>query len=326
MIQFYRAWGCEITVFPHDIEKQDSLLAMGVTQVLNSYDEMAVLEQVNSFDFILVTVNKLLDWANYLACLKPKGRLHFVGLPLESIEIGVLPLVSKQRCISGFQSGSPAAIENMLSFVVEHHIQPSIERFHHSQIKDAIKRSREGSVRYRVVVNFTDYQTLLKNGCGVLKANLITREGYEQLKKELNQLWREERPDVTKKVTWAASLGDRSENADYQYNKKRLREIDRRVRYLTKRIESIKVVDYSPEQEGQVFFGAWVIIENETGAQKRFRIVGGDEIFFGIKTYISIDSPMARALLKKTVDDDVIVQTPEGVAEWFIVSIIYGSE
>lgn len=96
----------------------------------------------------------------------------------------------------------------------------------------------------------------------------------------------------------AASLGDRSENADYQYNKKRLREIDRRVRYLTKCMENLKIVDYSPQQEGKVFFGAWVEIENDDGVTHRFRIVGYDEIF-GSKDYISIDSPMARALLKK---------------------------
>lgn len=86
-----------------------------------------------------------------------------------------------------------------------------------------------------------------------MKTPLITREGYEKLKKEMDYLWREERPEVTKKVTWAASLGDRSENADYQYNKKRLREIDRRVRYLTKCLENLKIVDYSPQQEGKVF-------------------------------------------------------------------------
>lgn len=99
-------------------------------------------------------------------------------------------------------------------------------------------------------------------------------------------------------MTWAASLGDRSENADYQYNKKRLREIDRRVRYLTKCMENLKIVDYSPQQEGKVFFGAWVEIENDDGDTLKFRIVGYDEIF-GRKDYISIDSPMARALLKK---------------------------
>jgi transcription elongation factor GreB len=142
-----------------------------------------------------------------------------------------------------------------------------------------------------------------------MKTPLITREGYEKLKKEMDYLWREERPEVTKKVTWAASLGDRSENADYQYNKKRLREIDRRVRYLTKCLENLKIVDYSPQQEGKVFFGAWVEIENDDGDTLRFRIVGYDEIF-GRKDYISIDSPMARALLKKEVGDLAVVQTP----------------
>ncbi len=156
-----------------------------------------------------------------------------------------------------------------------------------------------------------------------MKAKLITREGYLRLKTELDELWRIERPEVTKKVTWAASLGDRSENADYQYNKKRLREIDRRVRYLTKRIEEVQIVDYSEEQEGKVFFGAWVSIENESGETKRFRIVGGDEIFFGIKDYISIDSPMAKALLRKEIDDDVFVQTPDGLAQWFITEVEY---
>nr|VUD30143.1 transcription elongation factor GreB [Raoultella sp. NCTC 9187] len=101
-----------------------------------------------------------------------------------------------------------------------------------------------------------------------MKTPLITREGYEKLKKEMDYLWREERPEVTKKVTWAASLGDRSENADYQYNKKRLREIDRRVRYLSKCLEHLKIVDYSPQQEGKVFFGAWVEIEKRQRRQQ----------------------------------------------------------
>ena len=89
------------------------------------------------------------------------------------------------------------------------------------------------------------------------------RAGYEALKQELDHLWREERPETTRKVSWAASLGDRSENADYQYNKKRLREIDRRVRYLRKLFEEIQIVDYSPQQDGRVFFGAWVDVESE---------------------------------------------------------------
>ncbi|MFH0259663.1 transcription elongation factor GreB [Vibrio mediterranei] len=156
-----------------------------------------------------------------------------------------------------------------------------------------------------------------------MKTNLITREGFDKLKKELDFLWREERPEVTKKVTWAASLGDRSENADYQYNKKRLREIDRRVRYLRKRLEQVTVVDYSPQQEGKVFFGAWVEIENEDGDVMSFRVVGPDEIYGGAKDYISIDSPMARAILKKQVDDDFAVKTPDGLKEWFVNKISY---
>ena len=151
---------------------------------------------------------------------------------------------------------------------------------------------------------------------------LITREGYQALEKELDYLWRTERPEVTQKVSWAASLGDRSENADYQYNKKRLREIDRRVRYLRKSLDRLKVVDYHPQQNGKVFFGAWVEVESEQGEVKRFRIVGYDEIF-DRKDYISIDSPMARALLKKSVDDEALVTTEVGSTLWYINSIDY---
>ena len=155
-----------------------------------------------------------------------------------------------------------------------------------------------------------------------MKTNLITRAGFEQLQQELDHLWREKRPEVTKKVAWAASLGDRSENADYQYNKKLLREIDRRVRFLRKRLEQLRIVDYSKEQDGKVFFGAWVEIENEAGEIKQFRIVGVDEIF-DRKDYISIDAPMARALLKKEEDDEFVVNTPEGEKVWFVNKISY---
>lgn len=155
-----------------------------------------------------------------------------------------------------------------------------------------------------------------------MKTLLITREGYDQLQAELDHLWRIERPETTKKVTWAASLGDRSENADYQYNKKRLREIDYRVRYLRKQLEALKIVEYSPQQEGKVFFGAWVEVENDDGDTKKFRIVGYEEIF-ARKDYISVDSPMARALLGKKVDDEVTVKTPSGEVNWFIISIKY---
>lgn len=155
-----------------------------------------------------------------------------------------------------------------------------------------------------------------------MKTPLITREGFDALKQEMDQLWRIERPEVTRKVNWAAALGDRSENADYQYNKKRLREIDRRVRYLQKQIENLRVVDYSPQQEGKVYFGAWVDVENDEGQQLKFRIVGADEIY-GRQDYISIDSPMARALLGKSPDDEAIVQTPAGPVTWYIINIRY---
>jgi len=155
-----------------------------------------------------------------------------------------------------------------------------------------------------------------------VKTNLITREGYTQLQHEHDHLWNVKRPEVTKIVSWAASLGDRSENADYQYNKRLLRQIDRRVRYLRKRMPDLKIIDYSPQQAGKVFFGAWVEIENEQGETLTFRIVGPDEIY-DRKDYISIDSPMARALLKKQVDDEFEVTTPEGKKEWYVNKITY---
>jgi transcription elongation factor GreB len=155
-----------------------------------------------------------------------------------------------------------------------------------------------------------------------MKTPLITPEGLEKLKAELDHLWRVERTETTQKVAWAASLGDRSENADYHYNKKRLREIDRRVLYLRKCIDDLKVVNYSPFQEGKILFGAWVEIENDKGAKKRFRIVGYDEIF-DTKDYISIDSPMAQALMKKQVGDQAIVKTDAGEFVWHVTKIEY---
>ena len=152
--------------------------------------------------------------------------------------------------------------------------------------------------------------------------NLITREGLDKLNKELNYLWRDYRPEITKKVAWAASLGDRSDNADYKENSSVVRQIDSRIRFLRKRIEAVKVIDYSPQQVGKVFFGAWVEVENDNGETKAFRIVGPDEIY-GRNDYISIDSPMARAMLKKEVDDDFQVKTPVGIKEWFINKIEY---
>lgn len=155
-----------------------------------------------------------------------------------------------------------------------------------------------------------------------MRTQLITPEGFEKLKAELDHLWRVERPETTKKVSWAASLGDRSENADYHYNKKRLREIDSRVRYLRKCIDDFKVIKYHPSQDGKVAFGAWVEIENDKGLNKRLRIVGYEELI-GEKDYISMDSPMAKALLDKKVGDEAVVKTPAAEFVWKIKKIEY---
>ncbi|MEY8213631.1 MAG: transcription elongation factor GreB [Colwellia sp.] len=159
-----------------------------------------------------------------------------------------------------------------------------------------------------------------------MKTKLITRAGYEKLQREHDHLWKVKRPEITKIVSWAAGLGDRSENADYHFNKRVLRQIDSRVRYLRKLLPDLTIVDYSPQQAGKVFFGAWVEIENEAGQTKKFRIVGPEEIYGDAKGYISVDSPMARALIKKQVDDEVSVKTPEGEKEWFITSIFYETQ
>jgi transcription elongation factor GreB len=155
-----------------------------------------------------------------------------------------------------------------------------------------------------------------------MDTNLITPEGYAELQQELDYLWREERPEVTKKVQWAASLGDRSENADYQYNKKRLREIDRRVRYLRNRLSNLRIVEYNPAQEGKAYFGAWITLINEDDENLLFRIVGPDEIY-GKKNYVSLNAPTAKACLGKSVGDMVIVNTPETQKEWEVARIEY---
>lgn len=155
------------------------------------------------------------------------------------------------------------------------------------------------------------------------RSQMITAEGLQKLRDEHEHLTRVERPDITAKVSWAASLGDRSENADYHYNKKRLREIDNRIRYLCKCVDDLKVINYHPNQEGKVMFGAWVEIKNEEkGLQKRFRIVGYEELI-GNKDYISMDSPMAKALLDKKVGDEAIVKTKMGDFVWKILEIAY---
>ena len=152
---------------------------------------------------------------------------------------------------------------------------------------------------------------------------LITREGHARLKAELDELWRIRRPEVVVALTAAAAEGDRSENAEYHYRKKQLGEIDRRVRYLTKRLEALRVVDTAPDDPAAVFFGATVELENiATGAVSRYRIVGPDETDATLG-HISIDSPLARALLKKRIDDEVEAALPGGSECFALVSVSY---
>ncbi len=155
-----------------------------------------------------------------------------------------------------------------------------------------------------------------------MQRKLLTAEGYQRLQDELNHLVRIERPEITKIVSWAASLGDRSENADYHYNKRKLREIDRRIRHLTKLFEVAQKVEYHPQQQGKVYFGAWVELENDEEEIVQFRIVGDEEIY-GNKDYISLQAPIAKACLGKAVDDEVQVHTPNGVNNWYIIKIKY---
>lgn len=149
----------------------------------------------------------------------------------------------------------------------------------------------------------------------------ITRAGHEQLQQELKELWISRREVVTA-LAAAAAEGDRSENAEYIYRKKQLREMDRRIRYLQKRLPELKVVGEKPSDPARVFFGAWVTLEDEAGEEKRYRIVGPDELDTA-KGWISIDSPLARALLKKSVDEDVRVATPQGEREYFVIDVRY---
>lgn len=134
----------------------------------------------------------------------------------------------------------------------------------------------------------------------------ITPAGYARLQSELRSLWKTVRPEVTRKVAEAAAMGDRSENAEYIYGKKQLREIDARVRFLAKRLEDLEVVDRPPPDRSRVFFGAWVTVADENGQEQRFRLVGPDEIG-DAPGYISIDAPMARALLGKRVGDEILL-------------------
>jgi transcription elongation factor GreB len=150
----------------------------------------------------------------------------------------------------------------------------------------------------------------------------ITPEGEQALRAELHQLWKVERPQVTSAVHEAAKNGDRSENGDYIYGKRRLREIDSRVRFLNKRLDELEIVDRAPDDTSRVFFGARVTLEDEEGQEQRWRIVGPDE-FDLADGKLSMDSPMARSLLGKSADDEVIVETPSGEKTYYVVEVIY---
>lgn len=154
------------------------------------------------------------------------------------------------------------------------------------------------------------------------KTNLVTPAGWNKLDQELKYLWKVKRPQVTRAVSEAAALGDRSENAEYKEGKRELRSIDRRLQFLMKRLEGLQIVHYAPSQEGKVYFGAYVELENEQEEQAVYRVVGPDEIDVA-NNHITIDSPMARALVGKMVDDEVIVKTPSGDHLWYINKIYY---
>lgn len=150
----------------------------------------------------------------------------------------------------------------------------------------------------------------------------ITQTGANALQAELTQLWKVERPQVVDVVHEAAKNGDRSENGDYIYGKRRLAEIDRRVRYLSKRLDELTVVDRIPDNKNKIFFGAWVCLEDENGQQARYRIVGPDE-FNVQQNKLSMDSPLAKALLGKSLDDEITIALPDGDKTWWIVKIDY---
>lgn len=154
------------------------------------------------------------------------------------------------------------------------------------------------------------------------KSPHITPEGHAALQAELQHIWRTQRPAVVRALADAAAEGDRSENAEYIYRKKELREIDRRLRYLTKRMDELKVVAGTPDDTSRVFFGAWVTVADETGNEHEYRIVGSDEVD-SAKRWISLDSPMARGLRGKGVDDVAVVQLPDGPAEFEVVAVRY---
>jgi len=154
------------------------------------------------------------------------------------------------------------------------------------------------------------------------KPGYITPAGYRRLEEEAGQLWTVERPKLVKSVATAAAEGDRSENAEYIYGKRKLAEIDRRLQFLGKRLEVLKIVDGPAAQDGRVYFGAWVTLEDEDGHESRYQIVGSDETDPD-KKRISMDSPLASALLRKRIGDEVTVQRPKGEMTFVITAVSY---
>jgi transcription elongation factor GreB len=150
----------------------------------------------------------------------------------------------------------------------------------------------------------------------------ITPEGKQRLVEEVDKLWKKTRPEVTRALAAAAAEGDRSENAEYIYRKKELREIDARVRYLRKRLDGMVVVDQIPEDQHKVYFGAWVRLEDATGKEFTYRIIGPDELDPSLG-YISMDSPMGKAMLGKSLDDEFTLMLPEGEAKYVITEVSY---
>ena len=152
-----------------------------------------------------------------------------------------------------------------------------------------------------------------------------TADGARRLREELDFLWRIQRPQVTRAVAEAAAQGDRSENAEYIYGKKQLREIDRRVRFLRRRLDGLVVVSSPPDDRGRVYFGAWVTLEDDEGHESELRIVGPDEID-PARRYVSMDAPLARALMGRRRDDAVTVEVPGGSRTYVVVAIRYETD
>ncbi|WNL40235.1 transcription elongation factor GreB [Halomonas sp. PAMB 3232] len=172
--------------------------------------------------------------------------------------------------------------------------------------------------------NMTRWRDPAKDPRQEPKSNLITAQGAERLRGILDHLSRVKRPALSTKVGEAAALGDRSENADYTYNKKELNRVIARIRYLTKRLDELQVVDRLPADTDKIFFGAFVSLEDDDGEALDIRIVGHDEIDTD-KRWISVDAPMAKALLGKEVDDEITVQTPTGEAFYTVADVRYAN-